>query len=74
MIGQDKIGHFIVSAALAGAAGIFLGWQWGFGIAFTIGIAKEIYDKQSGTGTPEGADLLADFLGAAAGAALVALL
>lgn len=39
-------------------------------IAAAIGISKEIYDKVSGKGTPEWADLMADCCGVILGCVL----
>lgn len=45
----------------------------GFGVAFSLGVAKELYDA-TGAGTPSGRDLMWDAVGALAGVGAAALL
>lgn len=65
-IPRDKIQHFTMS--------LFLTLCFGFNIAITIGIAKELYDKESGKGTPCFYDLTADLLGCWTGTIINTLL
>jgi len=71
MIGKDKKLHFAGCAAIAAAVGYFAGPGIGFAAALAVGIAKEVWDKWSGTGTPDFMDVVADAAGAAVGAGVI---
>ena len=67
---DDKRKHLIISAIIAvliGSITFFthnaLWYFIGAGVAFLIGVAKELADKYLHTGTFEFGDLLADFVG-----------
>jgi len=72
-LGKDKFDHALVSAGLVAAQFYFLrqelnmraapSGQMAAGSALALGLAKEIYDKASGRGTPSWKDLLADIVG-----------
>ena len=80
-LARDKVSHFSASAFLAAtayyAARRERGWRdrpsqrVAFGVAFTLGICKELWDRYSGRGTPSWKDLVADLLGTVAGVALI---
>ena len=59
----DKYKHLVVSAIITVALNLFLPWWVAGGIAFAIGVGKEVYDMVSGKGCAEWGDLLADVLG-----------
>lgn len=69
-ISTDKIHHMVYSYAITKALRTVLPWYIAAGVALAIGISKEIYDKMSGKGTPEWADLMADCVGIAIGCVL----
>jgi Na+-translocating ferredoxin:NAD+ oxidoreductase RnfD subunit len=60
---EDKLKHIVVSAIIAVALNLFLPWLAAAGIAFAIGVGKEVYDMVSGKGCSEWGDLLADVVG-----------
>lgn len=72
-LGKDKFDHALVSAGLVAAQFYFLrqelamqatpSRQIAASSALALGLAKEIYDKASGRGTPSWKDLLADVVG-----------
>jgi putative lipoprotein len=77
-LSRDKVAHFGVSAALAGAGyagGMFLfeapeaRWLTGAGVALGVGVAKELYDGASGS-IFSWKDLTWDVLGTATGLTL----
>lgn len=61
-IGKDKAKHIAVSFLLCLLFGYY---NTLFGVIFTfaIGIGKEVWDKESGKGTPDVYDILANFIG-----------
>ena len=63
MITIDKYKHLVASAIITVALNLFLPWWIAGGIAFAIGVGKEIYDKLSGRGRAEWGDLFADIIG-----------
>jgi hypothetical protein len=70
MIQKDKVKHIVVSFVLC----IFMGaFNLPFGILMTlaIGIGKEVWDKESGRGTADIYDILADFIGVLIASALI---
>ncbi len=76
LFAADKGHHFMVSAFIAGASFYAMQQEMSasspastraaFGIAFSIGLAKEVYDGVSGRGTPSVKDIIADAAGIAA--------
>ena len=70
LISTDKVHHFVYSYAITKVLRAFLPVYIAASIAFVIGIGKEVYDKVSGKGTPEWADLIADCGGIALGCIL----
>jgi len=81
-LGRDKLEHFGVTAAMAAAAG-FVAYNHfdvshddavavGFGVSLGLGGLKEIVDANVPGGQPSAKDIVADLLGALAGAALLA--
>lgn len=81
-IQPDKVKHFAVGTTLAGAssfAALQLGadkkeaFIIGFGVGMAAGIAKEVYDMESGNGTPSTADMLWTIAGAAVGSVSVSI-
>ena len=76
LFASDKGHHFMASAFLAGFTYYAFRQEFGvsdresngaaIGIAFTIGLAKEVYDGVSGKGTPSFKDIVADAAGIAA--------
>lgn len=71
-VGIDKWAHFFASAFLVLAISQFLPFWAGILVAVVLGIAKEIYDAQTG-GKMEIKDLLADLLGVAIATLIVLL-
>ena len=77
LIPHDKANHAIygsVAFSLGALASQFLGFDpliWGFAAASTVAIAKEVYDRVSKRGTPDGMDALATVAGAIPSAVLV---
>jgi len=69
-IEKDKILHFIVGLVI-GAAGSLLHWSAGIILSFGAGIGKEVWDKQTGKGTPEWQDAAFTAAGGVVGAGLV---
>ena len=58
----DKQGHFLIGFAIVlvgGFANLFLAMS----VCVLAGLAKEVYDKWTGLGTPEWADFLATVIG-----------
>lgn len=70
LISADKRHHLVYSYAITKALRTFLPWYIAASVALAIGIGKEVYDKVSGKGTPEWADLMADCAGIALGCIL----
>lgn len=60
---EDKLKHLVVSAIITVALNLFLPWWIAGGIAFAIGVGKEVYDMVSGKGCAEWGDLFADVVG-----------
>ena len=67
-IGTDGLMHFSISASATAVLSLILPAWIAFLIVFMCGIAKEIYDKVSGKGTPEWKDILCDAAGCVIGA------
>ena len=68
-LAKDKADHLICSAFLVG-----LGYYMaGLGFSFSLGIAKEVYDRRGRKGVASWRDLVADALGCGLGYALIAL-
>jgi hypothetical protein len=65
----DKALHMIGGVILFAVGHYFFGWQVGLALAATIGALKEIYDKVSGTGTPDVMDFVATVAGGTLGLA-----
>jgi hypothetical protein len=70
-IPKDKQLHFIAGTLIGAGVTEFCALNkikhpalWGIGAGFLAGVGKEIYDKQSGKGTPEFADAVYTILGA----------
>lgn len=60
----DKQAHFLAGSTIAFAVAVFFGWEIGLGVAVVAGLAKEIWDKLSGTGECDYWDAVATLLGA----------
>jgi len=63
MIRKDHLAHAVVSCALAVVGAFRFGPWWGFGLAFAVGVAKEVWDWRTGRGTPEWSDMAANIVG-----------
>jgi len=76
-IANDKKQHFIggILLAIFGAGLTFLPW-WGSALALTVAasVAKEIWDKVTGRGTPEVLDAVAGIAGGSLATILLYLL
>lgn len=71
MIAYDKKLHIIAGFIIGLAGAYFFGSApLGFGLSCLAGLSKEVYDKVSGKGTPEGLDWLATCLGGMFGAGI----
>ena len=64
-IPQDKKKHFVAGFAITAIVSLFFGYIIGVIVA-VIAAGKELYDKVTGTGTPEVLDFVATIVGAAA--------
>lgn len=62
-LGYDGVAHLLVSLILVEIMNIWLSCWLSALIVLAIGVIKEIYDKLSGTGTPQVKDLIADVIG-----------
>jgi uncharacterized protein YfiM (DUF2279 family) len=79
--GKDKFQHFAISAAMTAATGFVLHNHFktnrdnaiaiGFTASFTLGGIKELIDKKTPGEQSSWKDLAADFVGCAAGAAIL---
>jgi hypothetical protein len=56
-IAPDKAKHFL-AGGLVGLSALFVGW-YALVLVVIVGIGKEVYDEESGKGTPEVMDALA---------------
>ena len=67
-IPQDKKKHFVAGFAITAIVSLFFGYIIGVIVAVIAAAAagKELYDKVTGTGTPEVLDFVATIAGAAA--------
>ena len=63
---EDKKKNFSAGLVLSGLGGFW--WPLIFS-GFVAGVAKEVYDRHSGRGTPEVADIYATWIGSAVGTA-----
>lgn len=81
-LGKDKVLHFMLSMIVALLVTILLKWVQnddilavcgGWGVAFFVGLGKEIYDESEG-GESDSADWLADMIGATVGTLIAAAL
>ena len=62
-MGKDKLLHIVVSAVIMVVLGILLStWVAALATLF-VGIGKEVYDKVSGKGCFEWADIICDCIG-----------
>jgi hypothetical protein len=61
--GYDGCKHIIVSALLTALLQLFLSTQLTILIVLFIGIAKELYDHESGKGCAEWKDIICDVIG-----------
>lgn len=70
-MGKDKKKH-IIAGLIIGFLGAYCSGSapFGFGLACIAGLGKEVYDKISGKGTPEGLDWLATSGGGLIGAGI----
>ena len=66
-IPQDKKKHFVAGFAITAIVSLFFGgYIIGVIVAVIAAAGKELYDKVTGTGTPEVLDFVATIAGAAA--------
>ena len=65
-IPQDKKMHFVAGFAITAIVSLFFGYIIGVIVAVIAAAGKELYDKVTGTGTPEVLDFVATIAGAAA--------
>ena len=65
-IPQDKKKHFVAVFAITAIVSLFFGYIIGVIVAVIAAAGKELYDKVTGTGTPEVLDFVATIVGAAA--------
>lgn len=65
-IQQDKKKHFVAGVAITAIVSLFFGYIIGVIVAVIAAAGKELYDKVTGTGTPEVLDFVATIAGAAA--------
>jgi uncharacterized protein YfiM (DUF2279 family) len=80
-MGIDKLEHFAMSAAITSSTGFVLHNHFGtkrddaitigFGVSFGLGGLKEIVDKKTPGEQSSWKDLVADFIGCAAGALIL---
>ena len=68
-IQQDKKKHFVAGFATTTVVSLLLGYIVGALASVIAGVAKEVYDKVSGKGTPELLDVVATVTGAVAAVA-----
>ena len=64
LIPQDKANHFVYGAILA-SAGALYSIEVGAALCLAVAVGKEIYDRVSGKGHPEIADIVATVVGGA---------
>lgn len=69
-IPQDKKKHFVAGFAITAIVSLFFGYIIGVIVAVIAAAGKELYDKVTGTGTPELLDFVATVLGAVAAIAI----
>lgn len=62
-IPNDKLLHIVVSSAMTAVLNLFLPLTAVFLIMSLVFLSKETWDKVSGKGTPEWADIFADYIG-----------
>lgn len=74
----DKQLHFLAGYFIGNVITIVLNshqvvdpFLYGIGLTGLVGIFKEIYDKQSGTGTPDKYDALTTFVGGIVGSLIL---
>lgn len=65
-IQQGKKKHFVAGFAITAIVSLFFGYIIGVLVAVIAAAGKELYDKVTGTGTPEVLDFVATIAGAAA--------
>ena len=65
-IPKDKKKHFVAGFAITAIVSLFFGYIIGVIVAVIAAAGKELYDKVTGTGTPEVLDFVATIAGAAA--------
>ena len=65
-IPQDKKKYFVAGFAITAIVSLFFGYIIGVIVAVIAAAGKELYDKVTGTGTPEVLDFVATIVGAAA--------
>ena len=62
-MGKDKLLHIVVSAVIMVVLGMFLPTWVAVLATLCVGISKEVYDKVSGNGCFEWADIICDCIG-----------
>lgn len=64
-MGEDGMAHVIGSAVICSALNVFLCPLLALVTTAFVGLAKEVYDHKTRTGTPEKKDLICDLIGIA---------
>lgn len=67
LIPHDKANHVIYGLVVFLVGNALHSWQAGIIAAAAVAVAKELYDKFSGKGTPDGWDVVATIGGAILG-------
>ena len=57
VIAQDKLMHYFVGTLIAALLYPLISW-WAVAVTVVVAVGKELYDKYSGKGTPELADVV----------------
>ena len=64
---QDKANHFVYGVVMFTLLLLIKSPEIALAIVVVIGVAKEVYDKYSGTGTPDVLDAVATMCGGSMG-------
>ena len=67
MLAQDKANHFVYASVLYVLSLVLFAPVYALGLVVAAGALKELYDKLSGTGTPDPWDFAASAAGGAVG-------